>query len=86
MEDILAQARNSEERQILQSAVEFLRQEGVKEGREEAREENRREGRKRGRQEGRVKVATNLLRDGMDPEKVAEVTDLNRDAVLSLQH
>ena len=63
--DILAQARNSEERQMLQSAAEFLRQEG----REEVREE----------------VAANLLRDGMDPEKVAEVTDLSRDAVQKLQ-
>ncbi len=41
-------------------------------------------GRQEGRQEGIEKVAANLLQDGMDSEKVVEVTNLSRRRVESL--
>ena len=44
----------------------------------------RQEGREEGRQEGIEKVAANLLQDGMDSEKVVEVTNLSRRRVESL--
>ena len=37
------------------------------------------------RQEGREEVATNLLQEGMDPEKVVKLTQLSPDRVQSLQ-
>ena len=47
--------------------------------------EGRQEGIQEGRQEGIVeKVAANLLQDGMDSEKVVEVTNLSRSRVESL--
>ena len=52
------------------------RYEGIQEGVEKGREE--------GREEGIEKVAANLLQDGMDSEKVVEVTNLSRSRVESL--
>ena len=60
------------------------RQEGIQEGRQEGIQEGRQEGIQEGRQEGIEKVAANLLQDGMDSEKVVEVTNLSRSRVESL--
>ena len=63
------QAESSEERQVIQSAAEVLRQEGREEGREKAREE----------------IAVELLQDGMDPKKVANFTRLSQRRIQKLQ-
>ena len=54
---------------MVQSAAEILREQG--------REQGRLEGREQGRSEGREQVALNLLREGMAPEVIAEVTELS---------
>ena len=48
------------------------------------RQEARQEARQEVRQEVREEVAVNLLQDGMDSEKVVEVTNLSRRRVESL--
>ncbi len=52
--------------------------------RQEARQEVREEVRQEVREEVREEVAVNLLQDGMDSEKVVEVTNLSRRRVESL--
>ena len=63
-------------------------QEGVEKGREEGIQEGIQEGVEKGREEGIQKgiekVAANLLQDGMDSEKVVELTNLSRSRVESL--
>ena len=63
------QAESSEERQVIQSAAEVLRQEGRDEAHKEIREE----------------IAAELLQDGMDPEKVANFTRLSKERILEIQ-
>ena len=52
---------------------------------EEFREEGRQEGRQEGLLEVRQEVAANLLQKGMGPGEIAEVTELSRDQVETLQ-
>ena len=59
------------------SAVEAFREEG--------RQEGRQEGLEKGLEQGLHKVAANLLQKGMGPGEVAEVTELSRDQVETLQ-
>ncbi len=54
---------------MIQSAAELFRQEGREQGWEQAQEKN----------------ATNLLRDGMNLDKIVQLTDLSPDAVQKLQ-
>ena len=69
-EDLLKlTGKTPEEQEMIQAATEILRQ--------EARDE--------GLQQGREEVAANMLRDGMDLKKVAQLTQLNRNAVQRLQ-
>ena len=56
------------------------REEGIQEGIQEGVEK----GREEGIQKGIEKVAANLLQDGMDSEKVVELTNLSRSRVESL--
>ena len=66
---------------MVQSAAEILREQGREQGRLEGREQGRSEGREQGcsegREQGREQVALNLLREGMAPETIAEVTELS---------
>jgi len=48
-----------------------------KNAREEGLAEGRKEGRIEGREEERTEIATKLLAEGMEPEKVAELTGLS---------
>ena len=54
---------------MIQSAAEVLRQEGHE----------------RGHKKGREEVAARSLRKGMDPETVADITQLSKDKILKLQ-
>ena len=64
----------------IQEGVEKGREEGIQEGVEKGREEGIQEGVEKGIE----KVAANLLQDGMDSEKVVELTNLSRSRVESL--
>ena len=63
------------------SAVEAFREEGRAEGLERGLEK----GLKKGLEKGRLEIAANLLRKGMGPEEVVEVTKLSREEVETLQ-
>ena len=63
---------------MVQSAAEILREQG--------REQGRSEGREQGRWEVREQVALNLLREGMAPETIAEVTELSPAEIEKLRH
>ncbi len=90
-------ARTPEERQMILSAAEVLRQEGRVAGREQGRAEGRvagrvegrveghAEGRAEGRVEGLEEAAMNMLQDGMEPEKVAKVTKLDQSRIQMLR-
>ena len=79
LEDVLSvKAKTPEGRQMVQSAAEILREQG--------REQGRSEGREQGRWEVREQVALNLLREGMAPETIAEVTELSPAKIENLRH
>ena len=68
-DDLSNIARTPEELKMIQSAVELFRQEGREQGWEQAQE----------------KIATNLLRDGVNLDKIVQLTDLSPDAVQKFQ-
>ncbi len=90
-DDLSKIARTPEELKMIQSAVELFRQEGREEARNEFQEERQRLqsaaelSRQEGWEQAQEKLATNLLRDGMNLEKIVQLTDLSPDAVQKLQ-
>ena len=87
-EDILSLETKTPEEQQMVSAVEAFR----KEGRQEVYsamvaffKEDFEEGFKEGLEQAHQEVAANLLQKGMGPGEIAEVTDLSRDQVETLQ-
>ncbi len=83
--DILNEAETPEEHQMIHSAVKFIRQEGLSEGLQKGRVEGISEGLQKGRVEGMVEVAKNMLRKGVDPETVADYTQLSRSKVQEIR-
>ena len=78
------EARQEARQEVREEVRQEVRQEVREEVREEGRQEGREEGIQEGIQEGIEKVAANLLQNGMDSEKVVEVTNLSRRRVESL--
>lgn len=72
--------------------IDFKYQEGRKEGKEEGKEEGRKEGKEEGRKEGkeegkeemRLSFAHKLLRSGMDPIQVKQLTDLSDETIQTI--
>ena len=60
-----------------EEANRHMRKNAREEGLAEGRIEGRKEGRIEGREEERTEIAAKLLTDGMEPEKVAELTGLS---------
>ena len=95
-------AKTPEGQKMAQSAAEILREQGREQGRAQGREQGheeglvqgrsvglvqgRLEGREQGRSEVREQVALNLLREGMAPETIAEVTELSPAEIEKLRH
>ncbi len=71
------QAETKEEQQMVQSAVDYFREEGRVEGRVEGLEA--------GRQESRMEVAAKMLRKGMASADIVEITDLSKKQVEKLR-
>ena len=61
------------------------REEGLAEGMEKGRAEGMEKGRAEGMEKGRAEVAARLLADGMEPEKVAELTGLGIEEIMKLR-
>lgn len=51
---------------------------------EEAKEEAKKEAKKEAKEEAKKEIAKKLLQQGMHIDKVAEITDLNIDVIISL--
>jgi len=66
-------------------ADEAMRLDAREEGREEGLAEGIEKGMEKGMEKGRAEVAVRLLADGMDPEKVAQFTDLSIEEVMNLK-
>ena len=71
--------QNAEE--ILEIPISY-----VEKGRKEGREEGRQEGRVEGREEGLREVALNMLKDGFSIEKIAELTQMDRNDIEKLKN
>lgn len=81
----------------IDTAIEQGREQGREEGLEEGRKEGRQEGRAQGLVEGRAeglfegqvqqarKIARNLLKAGLDPEKISQMTDLSITEIKQLE-
>ena len=63
------------------NVMEAGRKEGLKEGRKAGRKEGLKEGRKAGLKEGQMKMAKNLLADGIDPVIIAKNSGLTFDKI-----
>ena len=63
----------------------FFKAMAKKEGREEGRKEGRKEGKKEGREEQKQEIAKNLLKLGVELEKIIEATGLTKEEIEKLK-
>lgn len=64
---------------------QWIREEGRQEGRIEGELKGRQEGRREGGKEQQIKTARNMLKLGMAPELIANVTELPLDEILKME-
>ncbi|MEC1748150.1 hypothetical protein ABEV09_23800, partial [Schinkia azotoformans] len=55
------------------------------EGRVKGLEEGREQGKAEGKAEGKIEVAFEMLRDGLDVDRIAKLTGFTKDEILELQ-
>lgn len=58
-------------------AMEYAKEEGLRQGKEEGLKQGREQGREEGREENKIDVAKNMLRKGLEIELICEVTNLS---------
>lgn len=75
---------------IAEQLEELGRRKGFRQGRNEGRHEGRQEGRLQGREEGQkaeaLRIASEMLRSGMDKAVVQRLTGLSDAALAQLKH
>ena len=54
---------------------------GIEEGQEQGREEGRQEGREEGRKEGQFSIISTMLKNGITPKKVIEMTGISLEKI-----
>jgi len=64
--------------------AEYLEQQGLERGLLQGRQEGRQEGRKEGRKEEALRIAAAMLRSGLAPALVAQLTGLAEQELASL--
>ena len=65
---------------------EQIKNEGLEQGREQGREQGLEQGLEQGEKKASVKIAENLIREGMDIAKVCKMTELSHEQVEKLRN
>ena len=84
--ELLNIARKQSFKEGFEKASEQLRPKFLQEGRQEGRQEGHQEGQQEGRQEERIKIAKNMLSEGIDIKVISLATKLSEKEIKKLVH